>query len=234
MGDDWLNDIKTRFKKNPSVYKLFVDILAPVKINDKKNFRMIYKYLNTPDRPIIVNIGSGPFSLGPDMINVDMAAYKNIHMLADIHHLPFKEGSVDGVVSVAVLEHVKDPGMIINEAGRILKKGGCIYTIIPFVVGFHAAPDDYHRYTSSGTIYLHKGFKCVETGVYGGPTSGFLWVFEEWLAMLFSFGNRGLYKILYIFFMGILWPIKFLDFLLVKHPMAANIASTFYYLGRKE
>jgi hypothetical protein len=124
--------------------------------------------------------------------------------------------------------------VVIAEARRILKRGGYIYTVMPFIVGFHAAPDDYQRCTLEGTVYLHKGFKCVETGVYGGPTSGLLWIFEEWLAMVLSLGIKGLYKILYLFFMGVLWPVKYLDVLLVKHPMAANIASTFYYLGRKE
>jgi hypothetical protein len=72
MSDDWLNDIKIQFKKNPSIYKLIVDIISTVKFNNKKNFQVIYKYLISSDRLIVVNIGSGPFSLDSDMINVDM------------------------------------------------------------------------------------------------------------------------------------------------------------------
>lgn len=234
MGGDWLNDIKTRFKKNPTLYKLLVDLISPVEVNKFKDFKIIFEHLEKKRKPIVVNIGSGPFKLDERMINIDMSRYKNVDVIADIHRLPFKDGSVDGVVSIAVLEHVKEPNVVISEAHRILKNDGYIYTVVPFIVGFHAAPEDYQRYTSAGTSYLHKGFDCIEMGVYGGPTSGFLWILEEWLAMLFSFGITSLYKVLYLFFMGVLWPLKFLDIIMVRYGMATNIASTFYYLGRKK
>jgi SAM-dependent methyltransferase len=133
-----------------------------------------------------------------------------------------------------VLEHVHDPESVIRESYRVLKNGGCIYSVLPFIQGYHASPLDYQRYTSQGIRQLHKDFRCIDTGVYAGPTSGFLWVLQEWLSTLFSFGSTKLYRLFYILFMVTLWPIKFLDVLLVKYPSAVNIASTFYFLGKKD
>ena len=42
------------------------------------------------------------------------------------------------------------------------------------------------------------------------------------------------YKILFVIFTLILWPIKFIAILLIGHPMSKNIASTFYFIGKKE
>jgi len=39
--------------------------------------------------------------------------------------------------------------------------------------------------------------------------------------------------LIYLFVMVITAPIKFLDYFLIKHPMAKNISSGFVYIGKK-
>ena len=103
----------------------------------------------------------------------------------------------------------------------------------PFVVPFHAAPNDYQRYSQPGLEYLHKDFLKIESGVWGGPVSGFLWVFQEFLALLFSFGVPFLRDIIFVLIMLVTWPLKWLDVIFRHLPTAGNIASSFYYYGQK-
>jgi hypothetical protein len=59
-----------------------------------------------------------------------------------------------------------------------------------------------------------------------------VWILQEWLAMVFSFGSRRLYQIL-MPLMWVLSPLKYLDILLAHHPEARVIASGLVIVARK-
>jgi ubiquinone/menaquinone biosynthesis C-methylase UbiE len=103
--------------------------------------------------------------------------------------LPFKDNSIDAVMSLAVLEHVREPPVVLKEVHRVLKPGGRVFSVIPFMQPFHASPHDYQRYTLPGIEYLHRDFEKVESGVFSGPVSGSLWAVQEALASVLSFGS---------------------------------------------
>jgi hypothetical protein len=109
-----------------------------------------------------------------------------------------------------------------------------IYSYIPFIQGFHASPYDFYRVTVEGIRELFKDFKEIEVKPGSGPTSGFLWVLQEWLAMVLSFGIKPLYYVLLFLIMLATFPLKFLDVLLIHHPKAKNIASGFIFMGEKK
>ncbi|WP_344962937.1 methyltransferase domain-containing protein [Streptomyces thioluteus] len=44
--------------------------------------------------------------------------------MADAHHLPFRAGSFDGAWADLVLQHVADPGRVIDEMLRVVLPGG--------------------------------------------------------------------------------------------------------------
>jgi SAM-dependent methyltransferase len=136
-------------------------------------------------------------------------------------------------MNIAVLEHVPNPSKVINEIYRVLKPGGIVFSVIPFMQPFHASPFDYQRFTLTGIKELHGRFEIIESGVFSGPVSGFLWVFQEFIASVLSFGIPFLRNILTILIMAITWPIKFLDILFIYLPTASNLASNFYVLGKK-
>lgn len=46
-------------------------------------------------------------------------------------HLPFPDGCFDLVYSINVMEHVANPGMVLSEALRVLKRGGFLHFTIP-------------------------------------------------------------------------------------------------------
>lgn len=227
---DGLDKIKTLFKKFNWFYDLLIYFISPVFVsNNQKKF--IKKNVNSD--MISVNLGSGNTVIGREIYNIDLFPYKNVDLTCDITSIPLKTNSVDIVFNLAVLEHIPDPELVVNEIFRILKKGGVVYSFFPFIQGFHASPYDFSRRTLEGMKVLFNKFEQIDLKPAGGPTSGMLWILQEWLAILFSFGIKPLYLILYFFMMVITSPLKFLDIILIRHPMAKNISSGFIYIGRK-
>ena len=121
--------------------------------------------------------------------------------------LPFLDNSIDVVFNSAVLEHVPNPKKVIDEIYRVLKPNGVIFTAFPFMQGFHASPYDLR--VTEGIKVLHQNFELLEVKPFGGPTSGMLWILQEWIAILFSFVIK-LHMLIYLIIMVTTAPIKFL------------------------
>lgn len=82
----------------------------------------------------------------------------------DIHHLSFRDGSVDGLFCMAVLEHVYDPKKAAGEIVRVLRKGGLGLIYVPFLYRYHAHQKDYKdyfRYSRDGIAYLFRECESV-------------------------------------------------------------------------
>lgn len=64
--------------------------------------------------------------------NYEAAGVKGVFVLGDGRDLPFEEESFDVVMSTGLLEHFKNPQIIVSEMTRVLKKGGLFYSdIVP-------------------------------------------------------------------------------------------------------
>ena len=234
-GDTLLGTIQSYLKKYGCLYSKCVGILGPV-ISTKK-FRDIQK--NTlssfTENDIILSIGSGPqiYKKRKDIINCDIFPSDNVDIVSDASNLPIRENCVDLIINLAMLEHVKDPSSIVSEMYRICKINGEIICYVPFIVPFHAAPDDYYRWTKEGAKELFKDFSSIEVGIGAGPTSALLWMVQEWLSLIFSFGNSKLKDIIFLILMICTFPIKYLDIILERFPNAEKLASGFYIYAKK-
>jgi hypothetical protein len=56
---------------------------------------------------------------------------------------------------------------------------------------------------------------------------------KYYMALLGSFGSEGLFQVLHRGLGWVTFPLKYLDLILSSSPVAAYIASGFYFLGRK-
>jgi len=189
---DDIDSLKYYFKKYTKIYNFFIQILSPVYISFSPK-KIIKKY-TFDSNSIALNLGSGNSYLSERVINVDIFAYDNVNIVCDIENIPFKDNSVDFVINIAVLEHVPNPEKVVSEIFRVLKKGGIVCSYFPFIVPFHASPYDFSRRTYEGMKVLFNDFETIELISGCGPTSGLLWVLQEWLALVFSFGIIMLYK----------------------------------------
>lgn len=138
----------------------------------------------TGGRPRVLVIGGGAIGNGIeslyddsrlDLLAFDVYASDNIQFLADGHQLPLKDGTVDGVLIQAVLEHVLDPQTVVDEIRRVLRPGGLVFASTPFMQQVHEGPYDFTRFTESGHRYLFRHFTVRNSGATAGLGTQLLW-----------------------------------------------------------
>jgi SAM-dependent methyltransferase len=93
----------------------------------------------------------------PDVVNVEIAPYPSTDVLAVGEALPFVDGAFDAVLSLSVLEHVRDPFACAGELARVLKPGGTLYASVPFLQPYHGYPHHYYNMTHQGLANLFAG-----------------------------------------------------------------------------
>lgn len=93
----------------------------------------------------VLDLGCGPrdqalsiMSLGHEYVGVDFSS-SAADLLADAHALPFCTESFDFVFSFAVLEHLHNPFLALNEIGRVLKPGGTMCGTVSQGEPFHSS-----------------------------------------------------------------------------------------------
>ncbi|KKT29433.1 hypothetical protein A3I36_00595 [Candidatus Giovannonibacteria bacterium RIFCSPLOWO2_02_FULL_45_28] len=226
--DSLIFKVKGCLKKHPKLFLFLLALRAPIIGKTAKEF-----IRDLHSDALVLNVGSGVQFIGQNVINVDYYPFPGVSVVADAYNLPFKDGSVDAVIAESLLEHVVWPEKIIAGFRRVLKPGGLVYIVTPFIFGFHSSPDDYYRWTTSGLRELLSGFKEKEAGVLVGPTSAVTAILGEWLATLFSFNIKSLYQFWALFFMAVSIPINLLDWVLGRLKLASSIASAIYFIGEK-
>ncbi|MCK9488484.1 MAG: class I SAM-dependent methyltransferase [Xanthomonadales bacterium] len=71
-------------------------------------------------------------------------------IFADASRLPLADASIDTVLLLEVLEHLRHPAQALSEIARVLRPGGQLLLTMPFLYPVHDAPHDYQRYTCHG------------------------------------------------------------------------------------
>lgn len=226
-------DVREFFKKWPRFYYLVATVLGPLWWSGR-SAKSYLKYLAKDGK--VLNVGSGPFQFNDSrVVNVDIAPYPGVAIVASAEAIPLPAGSVVGIILDNVLEHVKMPKQVVEEMARLLVPGGTIYIATPFLYPFHSSPSDYSRWTTNGLVnLLGEEFEVIEQGVRNGPFSALTAFLSHLLATLFSFGNRTLRAALFNVFMLVLLPLKIFDLVFAYWPGADEIAAILYVVARKK
>ncbi len=183
----------------------------------------------------ILSVGAGVLRRKhPGLIHLDYTPYPHLEVVGDGQQLPFIDNSLDAIVCESMLEHVPSPTQVIAEIHRVLKPGGKVYVLMPFMFQFHAAPHDYTRFTHMGLLHQFEHFDTESLTVLAGPASALTAVLVEFLSIICSLGSIALYRLFTMLWMLILSPLKFLDYLLRHHPEACRSACVFLYVGTKK
>ena len=222
--------LKEFVKKFPRFYYFLVHLVGAVPL--KMSPRTFVKKIEVGKR--ILNVGSGPHILREDVINLDAFRYPGVSIVAPAQAIPIASGSIDAVICDNLLEHVPDPKLVLKEIERVLRPGGTAFIGTPFIIGVHASPVDFYRWTDEGLRLLCKDFfNEKEVGIAYGPTAGTLFILQNWLALLLSFNSKVLYDFWQLFFMVLFIPLRPLDWILSRYSLARVNALNFYYIGYK-
>lgn len=104
----------------------------------------------------------------------------------DMTKLDLADSSVDALVSVFALEHLYDFEAVFAEQQRVLKPGGRLLLVVPFLYYYHAAPDDFFRFTASALDRLLAPLDVLVRQPLGGR-----WLlFAEFLHEKVIMGSR--------------------------------------------
>lgn len=145
--------------------------------------RRLERYLAThATTEHILNIGAGNIphrGFFPNQTCVDIDAASKPDIVADAAHMPLDEDSQGIVLSIDMLEHVLEPGAVVDEMYRVLKPGGKLIFCTRFMYPLHDAPGDYWRFTRPVLEHLFQNFSKVDITPEAGPFTSFGILFER-------------------------------------------------------
>jgi SAM-dependent methyltransferase len=159
------------------------------------------------------------------ILNTDIYCGPYVHVLNDAHHLAFADDSFDMVITQAVLEHVLDPPVAVQEFWRVLKPSGLVLDDTPFLQPVHAGAYDFTRYTPVGQRALFKRFTQEDAGISAGPMSALRWSIEHAIRSLF----RSRYPA--VLFRPLTAPLGWVDQFNTRYALDGCCGS--YFIGRK-
>lgn len=136
---------------------------------------------------LVLDCGAGLRNVYYDnVVNYEIVAYDSTDVLGVAERLPFKDNSFDAALSLNVLEHVKDPFQAARELMRVLKPGGELMCVAPFLQPLHGYPHHYYNMTGPGLSNLFASMVDQRTEIYGAlrPVWALNWFLNSYNAGL--------------------------------------------------
>jgi SAM-dependent methyltransferase len=193
--------------------------------------------LPNPDEPKDFPLGRWNLYIGgagrrvDGFVNLDLFPMPGVDVAADAHALPFRDALFTRVECDAVLEHVRRPEQVMAEMRRVLAPGGYLHVVTPFCHPFHEYPKDYRRFTPDGLAELAGPLEVVAAGWRTGPTATMLVFAIEYgkLLLPWRWWRAAAHGVLG----WMLFPLRYLDLLLLRSPAAGRLGNHCYIWLRK-
>lgn len=123
----------------------------------------------------------------PNVYNLEIVAYDTTDIISVGESLPFEDNTFSAILSIAVLEHVRDPFVCAREIARVLRPGGELFCAVPFLQPLHGYPHHYYNATHQGIRRLFEDYldiKQVYVPYVGHPAFALHWFLSSWSAGL--------------------------------------------------
>ena len=186
-----------------------------------------------PPGATVVEFGSGNRRLTDGIINIDLFLFPNVDVAADIEHTPLADDLVDYVILDSVVEHVPNPQAVVDEVRRVLKPGGKLFCINPFLFPYHGYPAHYCNFTRDGMHHLLRNFSEASVEPHYGPTSALTNIVSEYVAVSIAGERRTVYlAIRALMLLAIGW-LRFLDRWLIRAPHAHRLSGMLCSIATK-
>lgn len=106
-----------------------------------------------------------------DIFSVNFSEASKPDLLHDLEKtpLPLDDASFDAVLMINLLEHIFSYGELLDEASRLLRKGGLMVLAVPFMFPVHPSPRDFNRFTDDAMVSMLKlrGFNNIVVNPLG-------------------------------------------------------------------
>jgi SAM-dependent methyltransferase len=133
---------------------------------------------------LILDCGSGQRSVCySNVVTLDVVPYDTTDVRAVGEALPFLSNSFDAVLSLAVLEHVRQPFECAREICRVLKPGGTLLCVVPFLSPLHGYPNHYYNMSGPGLRALFEPALQIDSHWVpdrGLPITTLTWILNSW------------------------------------------------------
>ena len=147
-------------------------IFQPDRYLLKKQIKKYSHYING----VVLDAGSGGSERYRYLFNCDKYVTLDINpvygadIVGSVENILAESESFDSVISMQVLEHVKDPQGVIKEFYRVLKSVGYCLATVPQLNELHEEPNDFFRFTkySLEELFKKSGFKIILIDQRGG------------------------------------------------------------------
>lgn len=133
---------------------------------------------------VVLDCGAGKRPVYyPNVVNFEIVDYETTDVLGVGEELPFKDNAFDAVLSLSVLEHVRDPFACAAEIARVLKPGGRLICCVPFLQPLHGYPHHYYNMTEQGLRALFERRLHVDNQIVPRstlPLYSLTWFVQSW------------------------------------------------------
>lgn len=187
-------------RRNDKFDYLTDELRAATRISDTENVsshdydQAAMDLVNRYPDGLILDCGAGRRNrYFQNVVNYEIVDYDTTDVIGVGEQLPFQNDSFDGVLSIAVLEHVRDPFQCAREIVRVLKPGGQLVCAVPFLQPLHGYPHHYYNMTHQGLRALFEDaleIRDQQVTKFFHPIHALVWILASWAKGLEGMASR--------------------------------------------